>query len=95
MAKKAKNEAILNEITPSQEVDNSGESQFKIKDEFFGLTKTFIDKKSKTVQEIDVDFRKICINNVHMVVFKDKALTIEQLSNFNDKAKAFWLEEIK
>lgn len=69
-------------------------SKLKVKDKHFNKVKTFIDAKSKEVKTIEVDFRNIHVG-IQMVVYKDVPLTIEQASQFNEEAKAYWLDPVK
>jgi hypothetical protein len=88
-------EKILKEVTPPMDNDPKAKlSKFKVKENHFNKVKTYIDAKSKEVKTIEVDFINIHVG-IPMVLYKDIALTTEQLSHFDEENKAYWLEAIK
>lgn len=104
-----KKEQVKEELAPPMEVASKEDlSAFKIKDEHFNKTKTYIDRKSKQQQELEADWRNININGQQMVVYKGQPLTKKQYRAFEVSAadldvekerkknqQAYWLDKVK
>ena len=99
MAKTASQEKIekqMKEVSPKRVIpDGAKMSSFKMKDEFFNKTKTFIEKDTGLVKEGAANWRNIHLGGKKVVCFEGKELTKEELSAFNSDAKKHYLEKIK
>lgn len=92
----AKNQKAKQELTPKREVASQEEtSKFQIKEKHVNKVKTYIEKKTGLQKEFEADWRKLVVNGNHLTLFKGQPLTKSQLSLFDDKAREYWLEEIK
>ena len=99
MAKSAKQKKIdkqVEEVSRKRVIsDKDVMSGFKMKDEFFDKTKTFIDKDSKEVKEGAANWRNLHLGGKRVVCFEGKELTNSELSAFDNAAKEYYLEKVK
>ena len=94
-SKQTQKQKVLEELTPkADKKDQSEASEFKIKDKFFDKVKTYIETNTDKQKEIEVDWKRLCVGGVTLVLFKNKPLTTNQLANFDESAKAYWLDVI-
>jgi hypothetical protein len=67
----------------------------KVKDNFFNKEKTFIEKSTGQERQIPADWRKLHIGGMKILAFKGEFLTAEEAAAFDDKAREYYLEEVK
>lgn len=74
--------------------DKKDLTDFYPKDKYFNRKKTYT-PNSNQVKEVNVNYRKVCVSNNHLILFKGEALTKVELSYFSDDEKKSWLEQKK